>query len=165
MNIRESELPGVGFKFEAITKENEKIAIIIHDDGRREIYHFDEDHEESISSITLDDSEARKIASVLGGMAYKPKALETIEMAFDGLVIEWYKVEKGAKVTEKTIGDLEIRNYYNVTIVAVLKNNMKKVYTPGSDAVIQEGDTLVISGERPEVKKFIKELLKKTGDA
>ncbi|WP_042347463.1 cation:proton antiporter regulatory subunit [Bacillus massiliigorillae] len=165
MNIRESELPGIGCKFEAITEENEKLAIIIHDDGRRELYHFDSEHEESVSSIRLSDSEARKVASILGGMVYKPKALETIEMAFDGLMIEWFKVEPNAPVIQKTIGDLSIRNAYNVNIIAVLKNNMKKLFTPGSDSVIEVGDTLVISGERPEVKKFINELLGKRGDS
>ena len=44
-----------------------------------EMYHFDSDHEESISSISLRDSEARQIA-ILGGMVYKPRALENVEM-------------------------------------------------------------------------------------
>ncbi|MGM9926526.1 MAG: cation:proton antiporter regulatory subunit [Bacillus sp. (in: firmicutes)] len=164
MNIRESELPGIGCKFEIVTKDNEKIVIVIHDDGKRELYHFDEDHEESISSVTLSDPEARKIGAILGGMAYEPKALEKIEMAFEGLVIKWFKVESNSSAEGKTIGDLGIRKIYNVNVVAVLKKNMKKLFTPGPDSLIGVGDTLVVSGERQEVEKFVYELLSKKGD-
>ena len=163
MNIRESELPGIGCKFEIITKENEKFVIVIHDDGRRELYQFDEDHEETISNITFTDSEARKIGAILGGMTYEPKALEKIEMAFDGMIIEWFKVESDAPIVKQSIGQLSIRNSYNVTIIAVLKKNLKKLFTPGPESVIDSGDTLVISGERQEVKKFINELLVREG--
>lgn len=127
MNIRESELPGIGRKFEIITNNKEKIVIIVHDDGRREMYYYeDSNHEESISSTTLNDSEARNLAAILGGMIYKPQTLETIEMAFDGLVIEWFKVEPNSPAIRKNIGELEIRNKYNVTVIAILKKNMKK---------------------------------------
>ncbi|WJE52172.1 cation:proton antiporter regulatory subunit [Bacillus cereus] len=164
MNIRESELPGIGYKFEVITKNNEKMVIVIHDDGRREMYHFDSDHDESISSISLRDSEARQIAAIIGGMVYKPQALETIEMVFEGLAIEWFKVENGASAIGQTIGDLGIRKKYNVTVIAIMKKNMKKLFNPGPDSVIDAGDMLVLSGERLEIKKFIKELLSNGGD-
>ena len=84
------------------------MVIVIHDDGRRNVS-FDSDHEESISSISLRDSEARQIAAILGGMVYKPRALENVEMVFEGLAIEWFKVENAAPAIGKTIGDLEIR--------------------------------------------------------
>lgn len=160
MNIRESELPGIGRKFEIMTYTNEKIVIIIHDDGRREMYFYDDgNHEECISSVTFNDSEARNIAAILGGMIYKPQALETIEMAFDGLLIEWFKVEPAAPAIHQTIGKLDIRNKYNVTVIAILKKNMKKLLNPGPESVIDEGDTLVLSGERSELKKLISDVL------
>ena len=165
MNIRESELPGIGCKFEVITKGNEKMVIVIHDYGRREMYHFDADHEQSISSVSLRDSEARQIAAILGGMVYRPQALDTIEMAFEGLSIEWFKVENNAPVVQKTIGSLHVRNTYNVTIIAILKKNMKKFFNPGPDSIIEAGDMLVLSGERHEVKRIINELLSVGGDS
>jgi len=165
MNIRESELPGIGCKFEVITKGNEKMVIVIHDDGRREMYHFDANHDESISSISLRDSEARQIAAILGGMVYRPHALDTIEMAFEGLSIEWFKVENHAPVLQKTIGSLHVRKTYNVTIIAILKKNMKKFFNPGPDSIIEAGDMLVLSGERHEVKRIINELLSSGGDS
>ncbi|WP_232696949.1 cation:proton antiporter regulatory subunit [Brevibacillus daliensis] len=164
MNIRESELPGIGCKFELITRNNEKLVIVIHDDGRRELYHFDSENEESISSISFNDSEARKIAAIIGGMVYKPQALEKIEMAFEGLVIEWFKVEAGSAAINNTIVDLEIRNKYNVTVIAILKKNMKKFFNPGPDTIIEAGDKLVLSGERHELSQLIKSVLSYGGD-
>ncbi|PLR78029.1 hypothetical protein CU633_07150 [Bacillus sp. V3-13] len=164
MDIRESELPGIGQKFEIITKSKDKVVIIIHDDGRREIYHFDDnDYEESISSVTFNDSEARQVAAILGGMVYKPQALETVEMAFAGLVIEWFKVEPNAPIVNQTIGGLDVRNQYGVTIIAIMKKSLRKVISPGPDTLIEAGDTLVISGERSELKSLIKEMLTSEG--
>jgi TrkA domain protein len=160
MRIREIELPGIGKKFEILTKNEDKMVIIIHDDGRRELYYFDqEDYEEAIASTTLGDTEARQLAAIIGGMTYSPKALETIEMAFDDLVIEWFKIESNAKAVNQTIGDLKIRENYEVTIVAIIKKNHQKIHTPGPETVLEMGDTLVVSGQRAQVKNIIKELL------
>ncbi|MED3352695.1 cation:proton antiporter regulatory subunit [Bacillus thuringiensis] len=154
MKIKESGLPGIGYKYQVVTKENEKMVIVIHDDGRRDMYHLDSDHQESISSISLHDLEAREIAAILGGMIYKPRALENVEMIFEGLAIEWFKVESAALASGKTIGDLQIRKSYNVTIIAVMKKNMRKVLNPGSETILEEGDILVVSGKREEIKKI-----------
>ncbi|WP_394231993.1 cation:proton antiporter regulatory subunit [Niallia oryzisoli] len=160
MNIRETELPGIGYKFEIITKNQDKMVIVIHDDGRREIYHFDsDDHDEAISSVTLSDTEARQMAGIIGGMAYKPKALETVDMAFDDLIIEWYKVEPNASAVNKTIGEIDIRNNFGVNVIAIKKKQSNKSHNPGSDTIIEAGDTLVLSGERNQLKELIKNLL------
>jgi TrkA domain protein len=160
MKVRESELPGIGQKVEIETRSDDKIAIVIHDDGRREIYHFnDDDREECTSTVTFDDKEARQISAILGGMVYKPKALESVEVAIDELIIEWFKVEKQADAVHKTIGDLGVRQNYGVTIIAIVKKNQEKILSPGPETVINEGDTLVISGERKELKKLIREKL------
>lgn len=161
MNVREIELPGIGKKFEVITKSKDKIVVIIHDDGRRDLYYFDQDdYEEAIASTTFDDAEARQIAAIIGGMTYAPKALETIEMAFDELVIEWFKVQDRSEAADQTIGQLNIRQSYEVNIVAIIKQkNHKEIHTPGPETLLEEGDTVIVSGQRKQVKMFVKEVL------
>ena len=160
MNVREIELPGIGYKFEIATENEDKMVIVVHDDGRREIYHFDsDDPDEVICNVTLNVLEARQIAGILGGLAYKPKALETVDFAFDDMIIEWYQVEPNAPAVNKTIGEIDIRNNFGVTVIAIRKKSTKKSHNPGPDTVIEVGDTLIFSGERNQIKKLINQLL------
>lgn len=155
MDIRETDLPGIGRKFQADTSGGERVVIVIHDDGRREFYQFEKDnYDESAASVTLDDSEARQLAGILGGMAYTPKALESVEMAFDELVIEWYRVEPGSEAEHKTIGELGIRQSYGATVVAIIEEDSGKVINPGPEALINPGATLVVTGERQQVNRL-----------
>lgn len=151
--IKETDLPGIGKKFLLNTRTGDKIVVIVHDDGRREIYHYyREDPDESISMVTLDDEESRCIAAILGGMAYRPKALETVEVALGDMVIEWYKIEPGAYAIGKTIGELSIRQLTGGTVIAIIGQDQQKLINPGPQAVISDGSTVVILGEKDQVK-------------
>ncbi|QKI83834.1 cation:proton antiporter regulatory subunit [Kroppenstedtia eburnea] len=129
------------------------MVIIIHDDGRRELYRKNpDDPDESISIATFDDDEARHLAGIIGGMTYKPKALETIEVALDDLVIEWFKLESDARCIGNTIGNLKVREMTGATIIAVIDKGHQKHLIPGPDFPLVAGSTLIAAGERAQLK-------------
>lgn len=149
MNLKETDLPGIGKKFVIQTRSGEKLTIIIHDDGRREIYHYDHDNfDDSVSMITLDDDEARYVSAIIGGITYQPTALENIEVALGDLIIEWYRLEPNYKAIGKTIGELRVRERTGSTIIAVIEKNQKKHVNPGPDLLLTADSTVVVIGER-----------------
>lgn len=153
--IRETPLPSIGHKFDIRTRSGDKLVVIVHDDGRREMYHFfHNDPDESISMITLDDGEARQLSAIIGGLAYKPKALESMEVALDDLIIEWYKIEPNGWCVGKTIGELNIRQKTGATIMAIIDSDHTKKVNPGAEQVIQAGTTIVVMGERQQIQAF-----------
>ncbi|PDO09661.1 MAG: potassium:proton antiporter [Candidatus Reconcilbacillus cellulovorans] len=152
--IKESDLPGIGRKYQIDTRAGDRIVVVIHDDGRREIYHFvQEDPDECLSQVTLEDDEARQIAAIIGGMTYKPKALETIEISLDDLVIEWCKIEPNFYCINKTIADLQIRQKTGATVLALVEKHRQKI-NPGPDDRLLPEMTVVVAGERKQIRSF-----------
>lgn len=151
-SIRESFLPGVGYKFQIEAVSGDRLTIVIHDDGRRELYHFlASNHDRVASVVTLQDSEARQVAGIIGGLSYVPKALPSAEVVLDDLVLEWFEIPQDAFCVGKTIRDLAVRTQTGASIVSIIRENRTHVLNPEADTLIENGSMLVVAGDRKTI--------------
>jgi TrkA domain protein len=161
--ISEMNLPGVGRKFQIETLRGDRLVVVIHDDGVRELYHFDRKNlERPASVITLNDGEARQVAGIIGGLTYSPKALAAAEVVLDDLVLDWFTIEPGAAAIGKTIRDLQARTKTGASIVSLVEPNNEKRTNPEADTVLNEGATLVLAGDRGTIAAMKKLLVQGT---
>ena len=161
--ISEAYLPGVGRKFQVDTLSGDRLIIIIHDDGVREVYHFDRKNlQRPASVITLTDGEARQIAGIVGGLTYVPKSLPSSEVVLDDLVLDWFTIEKGSACAGKTIRDLQVRTATGASIVSIIDVDHVKRTNPEADTVLNEGATLVLAGDRKTISALKKLLTEGT---
>lgn len=151
--IRETDLPGIGRKFLIDTEEGERFIVILHEDGKRELFcPSPVEPEELMRVVTLNDTEARQLGGIIGGMNYQPTALEKAEHTLDHLSIEWYKLRRGARAIGRSIGELKIRENTGTVVIASIESSHKQTVSPGPEYILGEGMTLVLAGERQNIQ-------------
>jgi TrkA domain protein len=147
--IGEAYLPGVGRKFQVETMSGDRLVVVIHDDGTRELYHFTRKNlDRPASVLRLSDGEARQIAGIVGGLAYVPRSLPMAEVVLEDLVLEWFTIQPGAACVGKTIRDLGARTRTGASIVSIIEPDQTKRTNPEADTVLHEGATLIAAGDR-----------------
>ena len=154
VELRQTRLPGVGVKYSFTSAHGNRIAVIQHVDGTRELYVFtrtgdDEPH----AVIQLEDDEARQLGAVLGGAYERPKIVEDLEMAFGELAIEWIPVPESSPAIGKTLAECAFRAKTGITIIAILREPEPVTGAQPTD-VIEAGDTLVTVGKLGQYPAF-----------
>ena len=150
--ISEVFLPGVGRKFQIETMTGDRLVIVIHDDGTRELYHFARKNlERAVSVLRLSDGEARQIAGIVGGLTYVPRSLPMAEVILGDLVLEWFTIEPGGACIGKTIRDLHVRTATGASIVSIVEADQKKRTNPEAETILNEGATLILAGDRGSI--------------
>ena len=158
--ISESNLPGVGHKFQVETTSGDRLIIVIHDDGRRELYHYNRKNlDKAVSVLILTDGEARQIAGIVGGLTYVPKSLPSTEVVLDDLVIEWFTMDAESTAVGRTIAEMQARSKSGASIVSIIEPNNEKRVNPLPTTVINAGATLIIAGDRANLTKLKKLLV------
>lgn len=156
--IHEVKLPGVGVRYEFETAEGNRIGVISHRTGLREIYAsrpHDPDEFKRVLGLSPDD--ARTLAELLGATRVAEQLAE-LQQRIEGLVIDWLPVRDDSFYAGKTIGDARLRTRTGVSVVAIVRGD-QAVPAPGPEDSLLSGDYLVVVGTARGVEQAV-ELLR-----
>ena len=148
MTVYESDLPGVGKKFEIEVGDDERLVVVIHNSGKREVFRRVGD-EDSVKLFELTDQLSRQVGSILEGAYFQPVTTQETETMLDeNTLLEWVKVIEGSDVVGRTLEDLDFRNRTGATVVAIQREDEETESNPGPETVIRPDDTLILLGPR-----------------
>ena len=150
--MRISELPEIGTKYEIESPKGDKVAVIFLATGEIELYVLEADAENP-AVTRLTSEEARRIGSVLTG-ALLTMEREDVEVSFadiSDLRIHIHVCPVTKNVIGKSIENLEIRKKTGVTIIALSRKG-QSIISPPPETVFEEGDLIVATGERAQIK-------------
>jgi TrkA domain protein len=154
IELRETRLPGIGVKYGFRLDDGGRLSVILHIDGRRELYWFRRhDDDEPTAVIGLEDDEARQLGAVLGGAYERPKIVEELEMALGQLEIEWVPLPDESPWIGRSLEEAAFRARTGITIIAILREPEPVVGARPEDT-LQLGDTLVTVGKAGQYAAF-----------
>ena len=69
--------------------------------------------------------------------------------------IDEISISKIPSYIGKSIKDTKIRDMYDLIIVCAIKSDKNSFVNPSSDYIINEGDTIMVIGDKDKLDKFL----------
>lgn len=143
--VRETQLPGVGVRHEFDTEHGQRIGVIVHRDGRREVVVYRRDDPDACSTVLdLTAESARTIAELLGASQVS-ETVAAVQQDIEGLAIEWIQIPATSPVVGTTIREGEYRTRTGASIVAIIRGDTS-VPAPEPEFSFAAGDVAVAVG-------------------
>ena len=143
--VTETQLPGVGVRYEFQTTYKDHVGVVHHHSGRREIVVYDRkdpDVARSVLELSADDS--RTLSDLLGA-SQLTEAMAAVQQRIEGLTLEWVEVADGSSMAHRSIGEGQLRTRTGASVVAVIRGDTSEP-APGPEFVIEPGDVVVAVG-------------------
>jgi TrkA domain protein len=154
--VTETPLPGVGVRHEFTTSAGERVAVLSHRTGRREIAIYDRADPDSCSTVLhLNPDDARTLGDILGGNPVS-EAVSAVQQ-LEGVAIDWIRLPTSSGQIGSTIGDGRLRTRTGTSVVAIVRQGTT-IPAPGPDVVLDAGDVVVAAGT-PEGLRALRDLL------
>jgi TrkA domain protein len=159
MDVSETDLPGVGKRFELDIGGGETAVVLVHNTGRRELFVRPEPDADAEELLDLSDREARVVGSILEGAHFQPTASDTTQTTIgENLMLEWYTLDPSAPLVGRALEDADVRNRTGATVVAAERDG-EVFQSPSPELTFEAGDELVVIGTRENHEAFAEEFL------
>lgn len=155
--ITETQVPGVGIRYEFTTEGGDRVGVLVHRGGRRELLVYDQEDPDACRTVLhLSRPDTRTVTELLGA-SQVTEAATAVEQQIEGLSIDWVTVPDNSPFATSTMGDGEFRTRTGVSIVAIVRDDTT-IPAPEADLALQIGDVLVAVGT-PDGLEQLRELL------
>jgi TrkA domain protein len=149
MTVYETEVPGVGRKFEVEVGDGARLVVLMHHDGRRELFHRPTPDADSQRIADIDGETARRLGAILSGVYFQPVELDRTQVPLGEAILEWVEIGEDAAIVGQTLSGCDVRNQTGVSVIAIQRGD-ETLPNPNPDETIARGDILVVLGTREE---------------
>ncbi|GGL27582.1 potassium transporter TrkA [Halarchaeum grantii] len=153
MSIFETDIPGVGRRFEMELTGGTRLVTVVHHDGRCELFRRDGEDADGEKILDLSGDQANKLGSILEGAYFESVDVDELTVPLGDAILEWVEVTPDSPLAEEALADTDIRAETGVSVIAVQRDD-ETIPNPGPDFVIEPGDLLVTVGTREEHAAF-----------
>lgn len=144
-DVSETPLPGVGVRHEFQTVDGERIAVVTHRTGRREMAIYDRSDPDACTTVLhLSADDTRTLAELLGA-SHVSETVAAVQQKLEGLAIDWIKIAPDSRFVDTTIAEGAFRTRTGVSIVAIVRDGAT-VPAPEPDYRFAPNDVLVAVG-------------------
>ncbi|MGI8633667.1 MAG: cation:proton antiporter regulatory subunit [Solirubrobacterales bacterium] len=153
-DVSETQLPGVGVRHDFLTAHGDRIGMISHRTGHRELLIYDrEDLDACNLVLRLEEDDVRTLHEVLGG-SHVTEELNRLKQEVDGLTIDWLPVEGASACANRSVKSIGLAADAGASIVAVVRQE-QMIPSPPNDFEMVPGDTAVVVGTREGVEQMV----------
>ena len=149
--VTETDLPGVGVRFDLETNAGRSVGVVVHQSGRRDLVVYDErDVDRARESVELSEDEGHTLGELLGGSPVLEHLDDAVHRLED-LVISWIKIDSKSSLAGLTLAEASLRTRTGAGIVALVTDS-GSIPIPGGTDRLEPGDTAVVVGVPSAVK-------------
>jgi len=149
MTVYETDIPGVGRKFEVELDGGERAVVVHHHDGRREVFRRADPDADSEQVFDLEATAARQLGSILTGAHFESVDTGDLSVPLGDAIIEWIELPDDSPVAGRELAETNLRAETGASVIAI-QRGPDTIANPGGEVTLEPGDVLVALGTREE---------------